>query len=73
MDRIRWPANRDSVMPFRKIVFPIDFSKATVSMVPYVAEMARQLNAKVTVLNAFNVVTDYPLAPSLKSSAGPRL
>jgi nucleotide-binding universal stress UspA family protein len=67
---MRWPTNCDSAMPFRKIVFPVDFSKATVSVIPYVAEMARQFNATVTVLNAFNVVTDYPLAPHLKGTPG---
>lgn len=58
-------------MPFRQIIFPIDFSKATVSVAPYVTEMARQFNAKVTVLNAFNVVSDYPLAPNRKATHGP--
>ncbi len=50
--------------PFRKILFPIDFSDAAIAMVPYVAEMAQRFNASVTVLNAFNAVSDFSLAPS---------
>jgi nucleotide-binding universal stress UspA family protein len=51
--------------PFRKILFPIDFSDAAAAMVPYVAEMAQRFNATVTVLNAFDAVADFSLAPSL--------
>ena len=53
------------MMPFRKVLFPIDFSDAAVAMVPYVTEMAQRFNATVTVLNAFNLVPDFSLAPSL--------
>jgi nucleotide-binding universal stress UspA family protein len=49
-------------MPFRKILFPVDFSQATMAMAPYVREMARRFDATVTVLNAFNLVPDYLLA-----------
>lgn len=58
------------MMPFRKIIFPIDFSEATISMVSYVTEMAQRFNATVTVLNAFNLVPDYPLAPQLGGARG---
>ena len=54
------------MMPFRKILFPIDFSETTTAMVPHVTEMARRFNATVTVLNAFNLVDDYVLAPPLE-------
>ena len=46
-------------MPFRNILFPVDFSEAATAMVPYVVEMARRFNATVTLLNAFNLVPDY--------------
>ena len=51
------------MMPFRKILFPIDFSEAAVALVPHVREMAQRFSAAVTVLNAFNLVSDYGLAP----------
>jgi hypothetical protein len=51
-------------MPFRRILFPIDFSKAAVAMVPAVSAMARRFDATVTVLNAFYEVPKYVLMPS---------
>ncbi len=59
------PKSHHFMMPCRKILFPIDFSGATLSMVPYVRDMAQRFAATVTLLNAFNLVTDYNLAPSL--------
>jgi nucleotide-binding universal stress UspA family protein len=50
-------------MPFRRILFPIDFSKAAVAMVPAVSAMARRFDATVTVLNAFYEVPKYVLMP----------
>ena len=37
-------------------------------MVPYVTEMAQRFGAIVTVLNAFNLVSDYVLAPRLEGT-----
>ena len=54
------------MMPFRKILFPVDFSEATTAMVPHVTEMAQRFNATLTVLNAFNLIDDYVLAPPLE-------
>jgi nucleotide-binding universal stress UspA family protein len=54
--------------PFRKILFPIDFSEATTAMVPSVREMAERFNATVTVVNAFNLVREYSLAPSIEGT-----
>ena len=50
-------------MRFRRILFPIDFSKAAVAMVPAVSAMARQFDATITVLNAFYEVPKYVLMP----------
>lgn len=50
-------------MPFRKILFPVDFSDAATAMVPYVREMAQRFGAALIVLNAFDLVPDYFLAP----------
>jgi nucleotide-binding universal stress UspA family protein len=58
------------MMPFRKILFPIDFPDATTAMVPYVTEMAQRFNATVTLLNAFNLISDYNLAPHLDPMFG---
>jgi len=49
--------------PFRRILFPVDFSAATLAMVPYVSEMAQRFGAAVTVLNAFYFAPEYILAP----------
>jgi nucleotide-binding universal stress UspA family protein len=50
---------------FRKILFPVDFSEANIAMIPYVTEMAQRFDSTVTVLNAFNLIHEYNLAPSL--------
>ena len=51
------------MVPFDKILFPVDFSEASAAMVPDVAAMARKFNATVIVLHAFHIVYEYPLAP----------
>lgn len=48
----------------RKILFPVDFSEAANAMVPLVKEIAQRFDATVTVLNAFNLVREYNLAPA---------
>lgn len=50
-------------MAFRRILFPVDFSGAAIAMVPAVREIANRFEAHVTVLNAFNLVREYNLAP----------
>ena len=49
--------------PIRTILFPTDFSKAVIEMVPYVREMAERFSAHVTVLHAFNLLHDYNWTP----------
>jgi hypothetical protein len=56
------------MMPFHRILFPVDFSEAAIAMVPSVIEMARRFDATVTVLNAFNLIRDYSLAPSFEDT-----
>lgn len=56
------------MISFRRILFPVDFSEATVAMVPYVAEIARRFSGTVTVLNAFNLIHDYNMAGRLEST-----
>src|ERR1019366_7504854 len=49
------------MMPFHRILFPVDFSEAAIAMVPSVIEMARRLNA-------FNLIRDYSVAPSFEDT-----
>jgi nucleotide-binding universal stress UspA family protein len=58
------------MMPFRNILFPVDFSDAAFVMVPLVMEIARRFEANVTVLHAFNLVTEYNLAPNTGNLRG---
>lgn len=41
------------MLPFRKILFPVDYSEPCVSMVPYVRNMTQHFNAELTVLHAY--------------------
>jgi len=54
--------------PFATILFPTDFSRAAIEMVPYVNEMAGRFGAKVIVLHAFDLVHECTLAPPLEAS-----
>jgi nucleotide-binding universal stress UspA family protein len=58
-------------MPFEKILFPVDFSEASEEMAADVITMARQFEASVTVLHAFNRVDEHDLAPSVDAPFGP--
>ena len=53
------------MLSFHRILFPVDFSEATVAMVPYVAEVAQRFGGIVTVLNAFDLIHDYNMAERL--------
>lgn len=55
------------MIPFRKILFPVDFSAGSVAMVPYVRGMARLCTASVTVLHSFDFLRDYDLAGRLNA------
>ncbi len=41
------------MLPFRKILFPVDFSEACKAVVPYVVDAVRHYNAEVTLLHAY--------------------
>jgi nucleotide-binding universal stress UspA family protein len=58
----------DAMRPFHTVLFPVDFSQAAIAMVPYVTEMVQRFNGTVTVLNAFDLVRDYVLAPPSEAS-----
>lgn len=51
-------------MFLRRILFPIDFSEATIAITPYVREVAHRFAATVTILHSFNLVTEYCLTPA---------
>jgi nucleotide-binding universal stress UspA family protein len=56
------------MMPFRKILFPVDFSDAALAMAPTANEMAQRFGAGVTVLHAFDLAPDYILMPRFEDS-----
>jgi nucleotide-binding universal stress UspA family protein len=41
------------MLPFRKIVFPVDYSESCKQAVPYVEEMARRFSAEVSLVHAY--------------------
>jgi nucleotide-binding universal stress UspA family protein len=53
--------------PLREILFPTDFSQAGAAMVPYAREMAERFDARVTVLNAFDLCPSYAMPPHFVS------
>ena len=57
------------MLSFHKILFPVDFSAATVAMVPHVAEVAQRFSGTVIVLNAFNLIHNYSIAALLEGSS----
>jgi nucleotide-binding universal stress UspA family protein len=66
------------MLPFRRILFAVDFSEACKAIVPHVQEMRRHNNAELTLLHAFEpvpvvmgsmempVMADYPLPHELR-------
>lgn len=56
------------MMPFHKILFPVDFSAASEAMAPYVQELAGRFSAQVTVLHSFDRVRGYNLAGHFDSA-----
>jgi len=62
--RERYGAGHRGFMdPFRRILFPVDFSKASLNMASYVREMADRFAATVTVVHAFDLLRDYVDGP----------
>jgi len=41
------------MLPFRKILFPVDYSEPCRAVVPYVTEMARRFSAQLTLVHAY--------------------
>jgi len=41
------------MLPFKKILFPVDYSPSCTAMVPYVKDMTRQFSADLTLLHAY--------------------
>jgi nucleotide-binding universal stress UspA family protein len=41
------------MLPFKKILFPVDYSPSCTAMVPYVKDMAQHFNAELTLLHAY--------------------
>lgn len=45
------------MLPFRKILFPVDYSEPCKALVPYVQDMASHFSAPVTLLHAYHLST----------------
>ena len=41
------------MLPFKKILFPVDYSPSCTAMVPYVKDMTRHFSAELTLVHAF--------------------
>src|ERR1700722_16200699 len=41
------------MLPFKKILFPVDYSPSCIAMVPYVTDMARHFSAELLVIHAY--------------------
>jgi nucleotide-binding universal stress UspA family protein len=59
------------MMPFNRILFPVDLSDASEAMVGDVVAVARRFEASVTVLHAFNEVQEHSLGPRVDAPFGP--
>ena len=59
------------MLPFRKILFPVDYSEPCQAVVPYVKDMLRHFSAELTLVHAYGpaaVFADHEIAltdPSL--------
>jgi len=58
------------MLPFRKIVFPVDFSEACTAIVPYVGEMRDRNQAELTLLHAFDPAPAVFVQPGLVPMGG---
>ena len=58
------------MFPFRKIVFPVDYSEPCRAIVPYVEEMSRRFSADLTLVHAYGPEA---LARSPRPIADPEL
>ena len=41
------------MLPFKKILFPVDYSPACTAIIPYVKDMTRHFSADLTLMHAF--------------------
>jgi nucleotide-binding universal stress UspA family protein len=58
-----------TAFPFRRILFPFDFSETAAAMAPLVSAMAKKFEAPVTVVHAFNRIRSYDLTPYFDGSS----
>jgi nucleotide-binding universal stress UspA family protein len=59
------------MMPFNKILFPVDFSRSSIDLVADVRTLAQKFSAPVVVLHAFDMVRQYNLAQNPDAPFGP--
>jgi nucleotide-binding universal stress UspA family protein len=46
-------ANFNDVLPFKKVLFPVDYSEPCLAIVPYVKEMQRHFSAQLSLVHAY--------------------
>lgn len=59
------------MLPFKRILFPVDFSDSSSALAPDVIAIAQKFAASVIVLHAFELVPEYNLAPRVDAPFGP--
>ena len=61
------------MFPFRKILFPVDYSAPCLEVVPYVTEMVRRFSADLTLVHAYGVdfaaFSELPIQDSIMEEA----
>ena len=50
-------SNNNAMLPFRKTLFPVDYSEPCVAVVPYIQEMQRHFGASLAVVHAYGPET----------------
>jgi nucleotide-binding universal stress UspA family protein len=61
------------MLPFRRIVFPVDYSEPSLAVIPYVQDMLRQFSAELTVVHAYGPGAAMALAQSAFDLTDPNL
>jgi nucleotide-binding universal stress UspA family protein len=61
------------MLPFRKILFPVDYSEPCQAVVPYVKDMLRQFSAELTLVHAYGPAALTLIAHSEQSFIDPNL
>jgi nucleotide-binding universal stress UspA family protein len=61
------------MLPFRRIVFPVDYSDPCLAVIPYINDMLRQFSGELTVVHAYGPAAAFALAQSAFDLTDPNL